>query len=508
MSSATNPAFRYLGIPQSWLKASWKPRLPSPKTSGFILVSSSLLSLYLYDRHQCRRLREEYVHELQHLSQAIALNTPSAASWMPRRITVYGARVPNDVDVDRGAQWFKKYVKPMLIAAAIDYRIENGISPGALGRKISSDIHNERIIQAAQNREAFHQPPVSPGMPGFQMWHFQQHRLEGANLILGRASLKEYLWGLKKGYREPLPLDGLEEDERLSRQLDDEGLFDQTDHSDESLPEGLRGVTQQIRMTDDSLSALTPSDLDTSPKPNRNSSWIPNLTPFSPSNLATQSSTLSTSATNQLAVLPPSPIPEQPPLLLVPFDHPIGMIWWPLKLYRFFNRRHDVKKGAEVVKSLIAGQSTPITPPTDLSGLNQYCGWLSADQDDDTVPTDFSIKMTGSPHLDFLCPEAEKHVRRSYKKAFRNVTEERTLYREQLKERLAEARKTQLDTDDAELKNNSSVPDGLTEVRLRQEALSKEKKWRNDLEGWKILRPGSGVCWDDDMAQSLRVYEV
>ncbi|EGG07390.1 uncharacterized protein MELLADRAFT_116322 [Melampsora larici-populina 98AG31] len=504
MSSATNPAFRYLGIPQAWLKASWKPRLPPPKTSGFLLISSSLLSLYLYDRHQCRKLREKYVHELQHLSQAIVLDTPNAASWMPRRITVYGARIPEDVDVDRGAQWFKKYVKPMLIAAAIDYRIENGISPGALGRKIASDIHNERIIRAAQNAEAFKQPPVSAGMPGFQMWHFQQHRLEGANLILGRASLKEYLWGLKKGYREPLPLDALEEDERLSRQLDDEGLFDLTDQSDDLLSEGLRGVTEQIRMTDDSCPSPTPPDPHPSQQPEKYSNWISNLSPFSPSHLAAQSSESSTSSP---AVLPPSPLPKTTTSPSCSFRSPIGMIWWPLKLYRFFNRRQDVKKGAEVVKSLIVGRSTPIVPPTDLSGLNQYCGWLPADQDAE-VPIDLSIKMTGSPHLDFLCPEAEQHLRRSYKKAFRNITEERALYRQQLKERLTEARKTQLSTDTAELKSDSTLPEGLTEVRLRQEALSKEKKWRNDLEGWRILRTGSGVCWDAEMAQSLHVYEL
>lgn len=69
------------------------------------------MTLYAYDRHQCRKLRQEYLRDVQHLSETIVPSTPDGAKWLPRRVTVYGARIPEDVDVDRGAQWFKKYVK-------------------------------------------------------------------------------------------------------------------------------------------------------------------------------------------------------------------------------------------------------------------------------------------------------------------------------------------------------------------------------------------------------------
>ncbi|KAG0145903.1 hypothetical protein CROQUDRAFT_78363 [Cronartium quercuum f. sp. fusiforme G11] len=497
---SVNPAFRYLGIPQSWLLK--RPRLPSHKTSAFLLISTSTLTLYLYDRYQCRKLKEIYVEETEHLSKELL---PNSSTWLPRRVTVYGARVPEDVDVDRGAQWFKKYVKPILIAAAIDYRIENGTSPGALGRKIASDIHDERIIKAAQEKDGFKQPSIVPGMPGYQSWHFQQNRIAGANLILGRVSLKEYLWGLKKGYRQPLLLDGLEDEERLARSLNDEGLFDEPESNldfDESLPEGLRSVSEQLRSDNDltidhELTLSNPESDHHTPSP---ASWFGSLTTFSTPNPPTNQIPLSP-ANQPLKTLSPTSIPEQPPLLLVPFDHPIGMIWWPLKLYRFFNRREEVKKGAEVAKSLILNQTEAIQPPTNLSGINQYCGWISNEKEEEEV--DFSVKLTGSIHLDFLAPEADNHLKKSYKKAFKTINEERNLFREQLKERLIEARRFEHQPD---VEGSKSTDEVVTEVQLRQEALRKEKKWRDAIEGWKIVRAGSGVCWDDEMAQSLRVF--
>ena len=117
-----NPAFRYLGIPPSLL--SYSPKPPSRNVSIFLILTASLSSLYIYDRRECCRLKKEYIEKVKWMSEESVEDVPEdgevrvgaggtsrSAGWMPRKVVVYGARVPEDVDVDRGAQWFKKYVK-------------------------------------------------------------------------------------------------------------------------------------------------------------------------------------------------------------------------------------------------------------------------------------------------------------------------------------------------------------------------------------------------------------
>lgn len=315
-----------------------------------------------------------------------------------------------------------------------------------------------------------------------------------------------------------MSLDGLEDEERLARHLENIGLFDEaalSHESDESFPEGLRGVTKQMKLNDQSLHTTQPptnDDLDPNHPPaspssgNWTTSFISLFKPRQHNVSLTPDLPLASTGSRRAVptILSPSPIPEQPPLLLVPFDHPIGMIWWPLKFYRFFNRRAEVQKGAEMAISLIDGNAQPINPPCDLSALNDYSGWKETEcKETDDLDVDFSIKMTGSSHLDFLCPQAEQHLRRSFKKAAKNIHAERLQFREDLKPRLVEARNSDRSLEGAEARAATGT---VTEVQLRQEVVRKEKKWRNDLEGWKVVRTGSGVCWDPGMAQSLKIY--
>lgn len=45
-----------------------------------------------------------------------------------------------------------------------------------------------------------------------------------------------------------------------------------------------------------------------------------------------------------------------------------------------------------------------------------------------------------------------------------------------------------------------------TEADLLEERIRKEKRWRRELHGWKLDRPGSGVTWVEQMAGKLSVF--
>ena len=46
-----------------------------------------------------------------------------------------------------------------------------------------------------------------------------------------------------------------------------------------------------------------------------------------------------------------------------------------------------------------------------------------------------------------------------------------------------------------------------SEVELRAERLGKELKWRAQEDGWKAVRPGVGVSWDERFRGVLKVFE-
>ncbi|KAH9458106.1 hypothetical protein MJO28_005168 [Puccinia striiformis f. sp. tritici] len=518
-----NPAFRYLGIPTSWLtrQGSDRPRLklPSARTSGFLLSCGSLISLYAYDRYQCKKIKQRYLERVSHLSETLVTNPSNDqfesdnGHWMPRRVNVYGARVPEDVDVDRGTQWFKKYVKPILIAAAIDYTIQNGTTPGALARKISADIRDQRVVEAAQQKEGHDLPDLKPGMPGYREWHAGQHRLTGGTLILGRATLKEYLWGLKNGYEQRIPLDELDDDERFSKHLEEAGIFEIdaypaefSSNDDSNMPEGLRSVHEQLMETrgqDESLDSSSSMNDQSSTSPDKKPSNF--FTLFSQS-IDTPSSHLSSSNSNSnVTTLASTQIPLQAPLLLVPFDHPIGIRWWPLKTYRFFNKREQVELGAQTAMKLIQSQTRPIEPPTNTAGLSEFPKLCSATavEEKDLEDVNIQINLTGSRDLDFLAPDADLHLRRSYRKLWKRVIEERDLFRKELKDRLIACRQSSASNHPEE----AGQAEPLNESQLRQEAFQKERKWSDQLHGWSIVRQGSGVSWSPDMSDALKIYE-
>jgi import inner membrane translocase subunit TIM54 len=94
----------FVGIPRSWL--SKRPRLPSRNWLIFIGSTSTLAAAYIHDRRECNRIKLAHIDTVKHLADG-----PMRTDELPRKVTVYVTKWPGDDDYDRGAIWFKKYVK-------------------------------------------------------------------------------------------------------------------------------------------------------------------------------------------------------------------------------------------------------------------------------------------------------------------------------------------------------------------------------------------------------------
>jgi mitochondrial import inner membrane translocase subunit TIM54 len=103
-NSGFRAALRFTGIPPSWLDK--RPRLPSRNWLIFLSISQSLIALYIYDRNQSRKIRQQYLDRVKHLAEE-----PLHSLDFPRTVTVYSAKWPGDDDWDRGSRYFRKYVK-------------------------------------------------------------------------------------------------------------------------------------------------------------------------------------------------------------------------------------------------------------------------------------------------------------------------------------------------------------------------------------------------------------
>lgn len=102
--SGVQLVLQYTGIPPSWLNK--RPSVPSRNWLIFLGTTSTIVGYYIYDRQQCTRIRREYVDSVKHLA-----DLPLHSLDYPRKVTVYGAKWPNDEDSDRCMRYFRKYVK-------------------------------------------------------------------------------------------------------------------------------------------------------------------------------------------------------------------------------------------------------------------------------------------------------------------------------------------------------------------------------------------------------------
>lgn len=442
--------------------------------------------------------------------------------------------------------------QPVLASAGYDYSFLNGTAPGALGRRVRDQIRLERIANLAPSSSDPSLSKPEPGQAGYSEYLDKRRhaRAMGLTVVVGRNTFKEYLWGLKQGWL--ADFDAVQEErgeegrlQDLREELDRDGVFDDRSASQVLMPDvdddndGLHSPPD-VSM-EQSTSELPPSAL----LPPRSAFSMFSSSSSSSSPQAGGPSSLTTTQQQKeqqrsLVVNAVAELPEQPPLLVLPFDHPIGYLrHWPIKMFKYlFLERYRVQRGCETALAIIqathpepsssssasSSSSMSFTPDSHQKGFRGIQPPRRMDQVDtsqdgqvalDDIVTENKKKLlpewsgedlpeSGSEDLDRDL-DSERHYRKTFNDTPVNIISNRKNFYDELPEKLKVAR---------ELENRERLPTKEeqkypppTEDELKRDRLNKEKKWRNDLQGWLMTRRGSKVTWDARL-ENLKVLDV
>lgn len=251
--------------------------------------------------------------------------------------------------------------------------------------------------------------------------------LEGGIILVGRQSLKEYMEGLRRGWRGERLLDS------WIQSLDD-SVFDDSAAVKSVTEESSSSSSSSPLSTADDVTDGTRAEQATAlPTPPRSPAvnlfplTAPSTTSLSPS-LGTPPPLAKLPEPEVLPPLPPAPLslPPHPPVLLLPYRPDLGFSSIPRSIASWFNTTADVKLGGDAAMAFILGRpETDFAPPTSSENF---------------VPSeDVTLDGGQGGDLDYELKEAEWRVPKNFNKLPTQVDERMKTYYDALKGRVAKA---------------------------------------------------------------------
>lgn len=204
-----NPALRMMGIP--------KFGLPSRNWMIFWTVLASIGGGIAYDKYEQSQIRKKYMKMVEHLGEEVY-----SEKRIPRKLTIFIAPPPNDF-LEESLRYFRKFVKPILNSASIDYEIYTENRQGDIRSQVA-----EKIRQLRRSKIEKLEPEPKTGDEEFKHRHelyeakdilglyqlvnpFKTVRDDevdvlnaGGVVCIGRGTFKEYMNGVHEGLLGPL----------------------------------------------------------------------------------------------------------------------------------------------------------------------------------------------------------------------------------------------------------------------------------------------------------------
>ncbi|KAJ4296390.1 hypothetical protein N0V90_006435 [Kalmusia sp. IMI 367209] len=187
-----NPVWRMMGLPN------FRWRLPSRNWMIFLSITGSWTAAVIYDRREKKRIQQKWTRLVENIAKE-----PMDEHQMPRKLTIFLSAPPADGLVS-ARDHFNEYVKPILVAAALDWDAVEGRREGDVRAGLAERIRKLRIKRGEPVAEV-PEPDVkdiveeSRLRAGIRDWDGP-----AGDIVVGRHTWKEYVRGLHEGWLGPL----------------------------------------------------------------------------------------------------------------------------------------------------------------------------------------------------------------------------------------------------------------------------------------------------------------
>jgi import inner membrane translocase subunit TIM54 len=258
---------------------------------------------------------------------------------LPRKFTIFLSAPPGD-GLRSAREYFTEYVKPVLVAAAIEWDVVEGRREGDVRAGLAERIrkirrkNGEKVPAASDDGEEEDMVEEVRQRTGIR----PSDELEG-DLVIGRHTWKEYVRGLQEGWLGPLEPPPEPPPIPASR----EPITPQGSPGD-TMPDSKPAPDAATANDDASPTSATPD----TPAPVAEAPKKP-ITPTPP-------------------YISPSDYPSSPlaptiprtltPAVPLPFPHILGFLNTPIRLYRFLTQRHLADSVGNTVADMVLARST------------------------------------------------------------------------------------------------------------------------------------------------------
>ncbi|KAI9369954.1 import inner membrane translocase subunit tim54 [Aspergillus egyptiacus] len=328
-----NPAMEMMGLPRMRFK------LPSRNWMIFLTITGSFTAAVIYDRREKRRAQKKWCDLVAHLSKETL-----PIEETRRKLTVFLAAPPGD-GLRTAREHFKEYVKPILVAAALDYNVIEGRREGDVRAAFAEQIRKQR--RRAGEPSSVVADPTTEDVVAEARQKMGVHDEPGpkGDLVIGRHTWKEYIRGLHEGWLGPLDPPAAPEEPLAIETADAPSPGDgnsDTPSTSETAEEKKEEEKKPEKPKGPAPAYIAPADYSSQELP-------PSL---------------------------PQSLDGSAPII---FPHILGFLNTPIRLYRYLNQRHVADSiGRDVAALVLASHSRPYadgssfgTDPDPQSPLSQ-----------------------------------------------------------------------------------------------------------------------------------------
>ncbi|KAH7080260.1 mitochondrial import inner membrane translocase subunit Tim54 [Paraphoma chrysanthemicola] len=351
-----NPVWRMMGLPN------FRFKLPSRNWMIFLSITGSWTAAVMYDRREKKRVQRKWAKVVEHIAQE-----PIDTHQLSRRVTVYVSAPPADGLVP-ARDHFHEYVKPILVAAALDWDAIEGRREGDVRAGLAERIRKLRKKKGEPSTEPLEEG-VEESLEGLrQRAGVTEWQGVAGDIVIGRHTWKEYVRGLHEGWlgpldpptlpAEPTPLDfpvaQIEESTSTPASTGAPSSEPIVVHAtDDASPQAL---------PDTPLPAEGEKPKEEETKPTKKKQPPPFIKPSEYEN-----ATLSPNCPQALG-----------PVAVVPFPHLLGFFNFPIRMYRFLNRRQAADDIGRQTAAAVLGAYRPFETAGETANLEGDDGGSSA----------------------------------------------------------------------------------------------------------------------------------